>query len=324
MHTLEDLQHRISLVFSSLQIIGTPEELYKPIDYTLSIGGKRLRPLMVLSGCDLFEGDIENALPAAIGIEFLHNFTLLHDDIMDQAPLRRGYETVYKKWDTNHAILSGDTLFALACKKLSELQPDILPDALKLFTRTVIEICEGQQWDMNFESRDDVTIPEYLEMIRLKTAVLLACSLKMGALIAHADPDDADALYEYGINIGMAFQLQDDFLDVFGEKKVFGKEIGGDIVCNKKTFLLLKAFNKAGDSDYQELIHWFTEEFPDPAVKIKGVKDIYIRLGIREDTLHEMEKYYSSALKCLHSVRVLEQNKKEILSLSNQILHRDH
>jgi len=253
MRSINELQDLIKKAFNPALFTHEPAELYDPITYTLNLGGKRIRPLLVLLGCDLFGGNIEKAMPAAIAIELFHNFTLLHDDIMDCAPLRRGQETVYKKWNTNIAILSGDTMFAVAYEYLSQSNPQVLPSALSEFTRTARLVCEGQQYDMNFEQQKLVSINDYLKMIRLKTAVLIGCSLKLGSILANVPDPETEKIYSFGENIGMAFQLQDDLLDVFGDEQKFGKEIGGDIVSGKKTFLLLKAFEIASQKERTEL-----------------------------------------------------------------------
>jgi geranylgeranyl diphosphate synthase type II len=323
MHSLGELKSILQKTFDSASFSHEPAGLYDPITYTLNLGGKRIRPLLVLAGCDLFNGNLEQAKPAAIAIELFHNFTLLHDDIMDRAPLRRGKETVYKKWNTNVAILSGDTMFALACEYLSRSNPDVLARSLAEFTRTARMVCEGQQYDMNFESRQTVTIGEYLEMIRLKTAVLIGCSLKLGAILAKAPIAESDKLYSFGEDMGMAFQLQDDLLDVFGDEKKFGKEIGGDILSGKKTFLLLKAFNMAGDKERSELDRCFSSQSIPPDEKISRVIRVYESLKIREITREEIDSYFSNAMKCLAGVKADEENKKVLGLFANELLKRD-
>jgi geranylgeranyl diphosphate synthase type II len=241
MYSLDFIQQRISSAFADARFLHEPIKLYEPISYTLDQGGKRIRPVLVLLACDLFGGDIEKAVFPAMGLEIFHNFTLLHDDIMDNAPLRRGQETVHKKWNDNTAILSGDTMFVLAYEYVAKTDAALLPEVLRLFNDTARKVCEGQQYDMNFETQEKVTIEQYKMMIRLKTAVLIACSLKLGAIIARAEPAEANKLYDFGIELGLAFQLQDDYLDTFGDVAIFGKEIGGDIITHKKTFLFLKA-----------------------------------------------------------------------------------
>jgi geranylgeranyl diphosphate synthase, type II len=323
MHSISELQALIKKTFDSASFPQAPADLYDPITYTLNLGGKRIRPLLVLIGCDLFNGDLEEAGSAALAIELFHNFTLLHDDIMDRAPLRRGKETVYKKWNTNVAILSGDTMFALACEYLSQSNPDVLPLALSEFTRTARMVCEGQQYDMNFESRKVVTIGEYLEMIRLKTAVLIGCSLKLGAILAKAPPAETAKIYAFGENIGMAFQLQDDLLDVFGDEQKFGKEIGGDILSGKKTFLLLKAYEIATEKERTALDQCFSDKSIPSEEKIARVKNVYSLLKVREITLQEIEKYFSKALQSCEGIHADEKSKKVLELFANELLNRD-
>jgi geranylgeranyl diphosphate synthase type II len=323
MHSISELQDTIKKAFNPASFAHEPLELYDPIIYTLDLGGKRLRPLLVLLGCDLFGGNIEKALPAAIAIELFHNFTLLHDDIMDKAPLRRGNETVYRKWNTSVAILSGDTMFALACEYISQVDPDVLPLALSEFTHTARLVCEGQQYDMSFETRKVVNIIDYIEMIRLKTAVLIGCSLRLGAILAKAPPDDTAAIYSFGENIGLAFQLQDDLLDVFGNEQKFGKEIGGDILSGKKTFLLLKAYEIASPGERSELDQCFSDRSMPGKEKITRVKKVYQSLMIREITLDKIEKYFSKGLQSLDNIHADEDSKKMLVSFANELLKRD-
>lgn len=323
MHSINELQDLIKKVFNSVLFTHEPAELYDPITYTLNLGGKRLRPLSVLLSCDLFGGNIKEAIPAAIAIELFHNFTLLHDDIMDCASLRRGEETVYKKWNTNIAILSGDTMFALAYEYLSKINTQLLSSTLFEFTRTARLVCEGQQYDMNFEKQKVVSINEYLEMIRLKTAVLIGCSLKLGAILAKAPDPETEKIYSFGENIGMAFQLQDDLLDIFGDEHKFGKEIGGDIVSGKKTFLLLKAFEIAPQKERTELEKCFSGEFIPEKEKISRVKKVYQALRIKEIALKEIEKYYSIAQNYLDDILADKNRKKVLDSFAKELLKRD-
>ncbi len=323
MHSIPELQAILKKTFDSTSFSLEPAELYDPITYTLNLGGKRIRPLLVLLGCDLFDGDPEKAGPAALAIELFHNFTLLHDDIMDKAPLRRGKETVYKKWNTNVAILSGDTMFALACEYLSRSDPELLPQLLSEFTHTARMVCEGQQYDMNFEYRKVVTIGEYLEMIRLKTAVLIGCSLKLGAILAKARPEETAKIYSFGENIGMAFQLQDDLLDVFGDEQKFGKEIGRDILSGKKTFLLLKAYEIATEKEKVELDHCFSDQLLPAEEKILRVKNVYQSLKIREITLAEIERYFTKAVQSCEGIHADEKSKKVLGLFANDLLKRD-
>ncbi|MGZ3866481.1 MAG: polyprenyl synthetase family protein [Bacteroidia bacterium] len=277
----------------------TPKNLYEPVDYFLGLGGKRLRPLLVLIASDCFAGKSKNALPAAAAVELFHNFSLIHDDIMDNAPLRRGKQTVHEKWNTNIGILSGDVLLVKAyqeiafCKNANAIQ--------EIFSKTAIEVCEGQQYDMDFESRTDVSIKEYLKMIRLKTAVLLAASLEMGAMCGGAKAKNAKAFYKAGENLGMAFQLTDDYLDVFGNSEKTGKQEGGDIISNKKTWLLIKAFEIANEAQKKLLTGWINEREFDPREKVKAVKNIFLELNVNGLLEKQIDSYYKKAFKDLQS-----------------------
>lgn len=279
-----------------------PFGLYDPIAYTMANGGKRIRPALVLMACSIFSNDFNGAVNPALGIEILHNFTLLHDDIMDKAEIRRGKPAVHKKWNESTAILSGDAMFILAYKYVINSNPEFLSPVIKEFTKVALEICEGQQLDMDFENRHDVTISEYLEMIRLKTAVLLGSSLKIGAITGGADEKNAAYLYDFGINIGLAFQLMDDLLDVYSDGNEFGKEPGGDIASNKKTYLLLKAYELAGESEKQILDRWTSEVHFDKKQKYQAVKAVYDQLGVPELAKSLMNAYYSKALESLNMV----------------------
>ena len=253
MYTSEELLNSVNKYLSQMQYVREPKSLYEPIKYVLSLGGKRIRPILMMLAYNLFKDDPESILPIACAIETYHNYTLLHDDLMDNADLRRGHETVHKKWDANTAILSGDSMLVLAYQRIAQCPPEKLQSIIDLFTETALEIGEGQQYDMDFENRTDVTEEEYLEMIRLKTSVLLACSMKIGAILADASNEDAENIYKFGEKIGLAFQLQDDYLDVYGDTNVFGKAIGGDIISNKKTYMLINACNRANEKQYEEL-----------------------------------------------------------------------
>ncbi|MDP3434622.1 MAG: polyprenyl synthetase family protein [Bacteroidota bacterium] len=301
-----------------------PTNLYEPIGYTLAMGGKRLRPVMVLMACNLFTDKIEKALPAALAIEVFHNFTLLHDDIMDQADMRRNSLAVHKKYNPNIAILSGDAMSIMAYNYLQKSETENLGKMIRLFSDTALEVCEGQQYDMDFETRMNVSIPEYLNMIRLKTAVLLACSLKMGALAANAPERTADLLYVFGLDLGIAFQLQDDLLDVFADQEKFGKKIGGDIISNKKTFLLLKALELSDDPTKKELLEWIEKCEFDHQEKIMAVKNIYTKLKIKEITENNIEDFYQSALDVLNEIDVAKETKAEMVALAKMIMSRDH
>ena len=323
MYTKEELQDIISAAFNRASFRFEPSSLYNPIEYMMDLGGKRLRPLLTLMSCDMFGGEIENALAPAIGLELFHNFTLLHDDIMDVAPLRRGRETVYKKWNTNSAILSGDTLFVMAYEYVTKTNSSLLPEVLELFNDTARKVCEGQQYDMDYEHRTDVSIEDYIRMIRLKTAVLIACSLKLGAIIAGAPASDADLIYTFGEHLGLAFQLQDDYLDVFGEVKKFGKEIGNDIVTNKKTFLYLKAFELAKAESLEKLNEHFHKKTIKQAEKINMITGIYRELHIDAMTRLLIDDYFSKALAVLSDISIEEGKKKFLLELAGQMVNRE-
>jgi geranylgeranyl diphosphate synthase type II len=327
MHTIKDLQKLISKeIIQEISRLNEsePKNLYEPIAYTLSMGGKRLRPVMVLLACNLFTDKIAMAIPAAIAIEAFHNFTLLHDDIMDEADVRRNSMTVHKKYNRNIAILSGDAMSIMAYSYLQRSQTENLRSMFGLFSQTALEVCEGQQLDMDFETVTNVSIPEYLNMIRLKTAVLLACSLKIGALAANAPQRMADLLYIFGLNLGIAFQLQDDLLDVFADQKKFGKKIGGDIVSNKKTFLLLKALELSDPNTKKDLLEWIDKKEFDTDEKIEAVINIYINLNIKEITEISVEDYYQSALNVLNGIDLAKETKTELLLLASKIMNRDH
>lgn len=300
----------------------SPAELYDPIKYILSLGGKRMRPVLLLASCNLFTDDVKEAIKPALGIEVFHNFTLLHDDIMDNAPLRRGNATVHEKWNNNIAILSGDTMFVLSYQLVQHAPDFVLRKVMSLFSATAVQVCEGQQLDMNFETQSNVTIPVYLKMIELKTAVLLAASLQMGAFIGGAGEEDAANLYEFGRNIGIAFQLQDDILDVYGDAETFGKQVGGDIIANKKTYLLLKALAIAHKYQKEELEHWLAIKDFNKAEKVKAVTDIYNYLNVRKLAEDEMKKYYEKAISHLNKVNVNGDRKKLLQSFADKLMVR--
>ena len=280
-----------------------PYGLYEPIEYTLAAGGKRVRPQLAMIASQLFGGKDEDVLPAALALEVFHNFTLLHDDVMDKADVRRGRPTVHVKWNENTAILSGDQMLIEAYKLLSGVPADKLPKVLQLFNKMATEICEGQQYDVDFESQEHVTIEEYLKMIRLKTAVLLATALKMGSYIAGANTEQQDMLYEFGINIGLAFQIQDDILDVWGNPETFGKAVGGDISCNKKTFVYLEAMRRGGERlEGERLEEWYSQVLEDNTEKIAAVKEIFERLGVRAACEKVVEDYTQKALALLNQL----------------------
>ena len=324
MYSISKLQDLINKEIAEKQYSDNPLELYEPIRYIMGLGGKRMRPALLLMACDLFDGSIIKALKPAVGIELFHNFTLMHDDIMDKAPLRRGNSTVHEKWNESIAILSGDVMLVEAYQLMMNVDDDILREVLSIFSQTATGVCEGQQIDMNFESLGEVSINEYIEMIRLKTAVLLAGSLKIGALIGKADSEDAETLYKFGENLGLAFQLQDDILDVYGDPEKFGKQVGGDIIANKKTFLLIKAIELADDLDKEELNYWLNEENADSEVKVKAVTDVYNRLGIRQLAEHEMNTFAEKALSALEKIQADADKKKVLRVFAEQLLIREN
>lgn len=301
-----------------------PESLYEPIKYVLSLGGKRIRPTLMLLSYNMFKENPEEILPVACALETYHNYTLLHDDLMDKADLRRGHMTVHKRWDDNTAILSGDTMLVLAYYQMMKCPDDKLREILDLFTRTALEIGEGQQYDMDFENRNDVTEGEYIEMIRLKTSVLLACATKMGAILAGASSKDADNLYLFGEKIGLAFQLQDDFLDVYGDTKVFGKAIGGDILSNKKTYMLINALALANDKQRAILNKWLDMANPDPQEKIAAVTEIYNEIGINELATEKIRFYFNESLKYLDVVELDDNRKAEMLAYTREMMKREY
>lgn len=323
MHTIDFLQNKIKDAVLSLKFERQPIELYEPIKFALSQGGKRIRPLLTLMACDMFEGDIDKALYPAIGLEIFHNFTLLHDDIMDQSPIRRGRETVYKKWNANIALLSGDTMFAIAFEYLIKTNPDYLTDILHVFNQTAIEVCEGQQYDMNFESATIVSIGDYMEMIRLKTAVLIAACLKIGALIAKTTSENIHHIHQFGLNLGIAFQLQDDLLDVFSDVDKFGKRTGNDIATNKKTYLFLKALELANEKQQKSLIRYFSQTVTDESEKIIKVTEIYKQLGIKAIAENEMAIYYRKAISCLDAIDVEKTKKQAFINYAESLMQRE-
>ncbi len=323
-HSFNYFVDKIDRVITSTKFDQEPDTLFEPIEYILSLGGKRVRPILTLMAHNLYTDNFDEALKCAMGIEVFHNFTLLHDDLMDKSDMRRGKPTVHKKWDANTAILSGDAMLIEAYKYVSGVSVDILPEVLSLFTKTAMEVCIGQQHDMDFEKRTDVSVDEYLEMIRLKTAVLIGCSLKMGAITARTSSDDADNLYEFGINLGLAFQLKDDLLDVYGDTSKFGKKIGGDIINNKKTYLLIKAFEESDEEQKKELSEWTQKTEFDNDEKISAVKNIYDKLNIHSITDELIKKYYLAALESLNKVSVDDSKKQELSKLAQTLMHREH
>lgn len=322
MLSFEEILQKIEQEISLLRFEYPPKSLYTPIEYILSLGGKRIRPALTLMACNLYKDNVKDAIKPALGLEVFHNFTLLHDDLMDKADKRRNKPTVHKVWNDNTAILSGDAMLIAAYQLIGETCPESLGKVLPLFTVTALEICGGQQYDMEFEVRTDVTETEYIEMIRLKTAVLLACALKTGALVAGAPDEDADYLYEFGINIGLSFQLQDDLLDVYGDSKTFGKNIGGDILCNKKTFMLINALKLASYEQKKELNSWVDCKTFEPEEKIAAVTAIYDKLHLKELSESRIEDYYNKAMVCLDQLSISQEKLGILKKVSNQLMHR--
>ena len=322
MYTSEELLKKVNEALDNLVYDRQPASLYDPIKYVLSIGGKRVRPVLTLLSYNLYKEDALSIMPQAIGLETYHNFTLLHDDLMDHADMRRGHETVHKKWDANRAILSGDTMLLQAFERVEDCDPAKLPAVFKVFIQTTLEIGEGQQLDVEFETRNDVTEEEYIEMIRLKTSVLLACACKVGAIMADAPAEDIENMYKFGEKLGLAFQLQDDLLDVYGNPAVFGKNIGGDITSNKKTYMLINAFNRANDEQRKELTKWVEAKEFDRNEKVKAVTELYNEIGIKQLCEQKIEEYYQESLVYLAKVNVTDERKKELKAYAAEMMKR--
>ena len=320
MKTFQEYLDTINQAIASIPYPQSPQQLYAPIAYHMALGGKRIRPVLVLMACDAMGGNSEKALDAALGIEMFHNFTLLHDDVMDNADVRRGKTTVHRQWNNNTAILSGDTMLTIATQYIARTASW---PVMNLFNKTAIEIYEGQQWDMDFEVRNDVLVEEYINMIRLKTSVLLGCALKTGALVAEAEEEQADLLYEAGVNMGLAFQLRDDVLDVWGDPATFGKEIGGDIMNNKKTFLLTNAMRLAQGDDVNELRHWINDPYATRDDKVAGVTALYERLGTRELAEEAIAQYNDLAIAAFRQVNMSDDDKQAFIELSNRLAGRN-
>ena len=323
MKTSKEILSKVNEALDTLPYERRPTSLYDPIRYVLSMGGKRIRPVLMLLTYNLFKERPEDIMMQAIGLETYHNYTLLHDDLMDQADLRRGHETVHKRWDANTAILSGDSMLVLAYQRMMQCDARHLPLVLDLFTETALEIGEGQAYDMDFETRNDVTEAEYIEMIRLKTSVLLACAMKTGAILGDASAEDAARLYKAGEQIGLAFQLQDDLLDVYGDTKVFGKAIGGDITSNKKTYMLINALGRANASQREELLRWINAKTFDRQEKIAAVTQLYDAIGIRQLCEGKINFYFEAARQTLSEVSVPEERKQALCQYMDELLHRD-
>ncbi|AJH13681.1 polyprenyl synthetase family protein [Myroides profundi] len=322
MQSIVKYKEQISEFIDSISLSGTPKELYEPISYILSLGGKQIRPVLTLMAADVFGIDPKKAIHAATAIELFHNFSLMHDDIMDDAPLRRGHQTVHEKWNTNTAILSGDAMLILAYQYFENYESDTFRDLAKLFSKTAIEVCEGQQWDICFENRNDVSIPEYIQMIKFKTAVLVGAALKMGAIVAGSSQKNAEDIYDFGINLGIAFQLQDDYLDAFGDAATFGKQVGGDILENKKTFLYLKAVMNANESQREELVNYFSSTEQNAEEKVTRVKELFMETGSANDSKNLIEEYTIKALAILDQMDIAEDKKQQLRTFSHELMDR--
>ncbi len=302
--------------------VREPKNLYEPIDYILQLGGKRIRPILTLIAADIFSSDYKKALPAALAVEVFHNFTLIHDDIMDEAPLRRGKKTVHEKWNLNTGILSGDAMLILAYQFFESYESDVFQELAKLFSKTALEVCDGQQLDVDFETRNDVTIDEYIEMIRLKTSVLVAAALKMGAIVSNTNSKNADLIYDFGLNLGLAFQLQDDYLDTFGDPETFGKQIAGDIIENKKTYLYLQALKLADKKDQQKLQFFYNQKMEDNSIKITEVTRIFELYDIPLLIKNEIESYTEKAFESLEEMTISESAKENLRNFGLWLMNR--
>ena len=323
MLTSKEILTKVNEFIDQLPYERKPQSLYDPIKYVLSIGGKRVRPVLMLLAYNMYKEDPERILMPACALETYHNYTLLHDDLMDNADVRRGVPTVHRKWDANTAILSGDSMLVLAYHRMLQCDADKQPEVMSLFTETALEIGEGQQYDMEFENRDDVTEEEYIEMIRLKTSVLLACAMKIGGILAGASAEDADNLYKFGEQVGLAFQLQDDLLDVYGDPKVFGKAVGGDITCNKKTYMLINAFQRANSEQRAELERWVSAKDFDRQEKVAAVTEIYNQIGIRHICEEKINYYFEESKKYLAKINVADERKQTLLQYTAEMMKRE-
>lgn len=322
MHTIYQYQEFLSEYLHSQYETKEPRNLYEPIHYILDLGGKRMRPVLTLMSAEVFDADYKKALPAALAVEVFHNFSLVHDDIMDDAPLRRGHETVHEKWNLNTGILSGDAMLILAYQYFEQYEPLIFRDLAKLFSKTALEVCEGQQWDVDFEERTDVTIAEYLKMIQYKTAVLVAAAMKMGAIIAETSVENANLIYDFGLNLGLAFQLQDDFLDAFGNPETFGKQVGGDIIENKKTYLYLKAVAFSNEMEAQELKTLFSIQPEDSTDKIERVKALFNSSGASKATQDAIQDFTFKAFQTLDQMNISTDKKEMLKAFGENLMGR--
>lgn len=323
MQSISKYKEQIATYIDSIKLDGHPKELYEPISYILSLGGKQIRPVLTLMSSEVFGSSPEKAIHAATAIELFHNFSLIHDDIMDVAPLRRGHQTVHEKWNVNTGILSGDAMLILAYQYFENYEAPIFKDLAKLFSKTAIEVCEGQQLDINFETRSDVAIPEYLKMIEYKTAVLVGAALKMGAIVAETSEENAQKIYDFGLNLGIAFQLQDDYLDAFGDVAVFGKTIGGDILENKKTFLYLKALLNGSTAQREELEAFFAVTEGDGVEKIRRVKELFIETESAKASQGLIKEYTDNALTILEALDIPEDKKELLRQFSLELMDRE-
>ena len=322
MHSIYQYQQFISDYLIEEYIHKSPKSLYDPINYILGLSGKRIRPVLTLMTAEIFDANYQKALPAALAVEVFHNFSLVHDDIMDDAPLRRGNQTVHEKWDTNTAILSGDAMLILAYQYFEKYETEVFRDLAKLFSKTALEVCEGQQLDVDFEERNDVSIAEYLKMIEYKTAVLVAASMKMGAIVAETSTENANLIYDFGLNLGLAFQLQDDYLDAFGNPKTFGKQVGGDIIENKKTYLYIKAIEFANDNQKEQLLHLFSLHLDDNVEKINTVKEIFEQTGAAKATQQAIQDFSLKAFSILQNIGIDNERKDILESFGENLMGR--
>ena len=323
MHSILEYQQLVSAHFNLIAVEKEPKNLYEPIQYILELGGKRMRPVLTLMAAEIFDCDYKKALKAATAVEVFHNFSLIHDDIMDDAPLRRGKITVHEKWNINTGILSGDAMLILAYQYFEEYEAVVFRDLAKLFSKTALEVCEGQQYDVDFETRDDVTISEYLKMIEYKTAVLVGAAMKMGAIVAETSKENADLIYDFGLNLGIAFQLQDDFLDAFGDPETFGKQIGGDIIENKKTFLYLKALEFGTNEDKEQLLHLFSVQPKENSDKIETIKSIFNESGASKATQEAIKEYTLKAFATLEKMDISEKKKQILNVFGEKLMNRN-
>ena len=322
MHSIYEYQEFIAAYIEKQNLQKEPRNLYEPIDYILNLAGKRIRPVLTLMAAEVFNADYKDALPAALAVEVFHNFSLVHDDIMDDAPLRRGNETVHEKWNLNTGILSGDAMLILAYQYFEQYEPEVFRSLAKLFSKTALEVCEGQQWDVDFENRDDVTITEYLKMIEYKTAVLVAAAMKMGAIIAKTSEENCAAIYDFGRNLGIAFQLHDDYLDAFGNPETFGKQLGGDIIENKKTYLYLKAIEFANAENAEQLLHLYSVQPTENTDKIHSVKEIFNATGASEATQQAIKDYTFKAFDTLEKMHISDEKKSILKAFGENLMGR--